>query len=142
MSASPDSGRRGHSVEVGRAIGQVLFIGGIASLTLVLLGLGILAGTEGLRAPMHLERSPVSDDRSLPPHIFTSIPQILGHLSGFSFDPLALVALGLVALVSTPVLAVVTAAVTFAHQRDREYSSIATIVLGLLVLGLLLAGGG
>jgi uncharacterized membrane protein len=138
----PDADDRGYSFEVEHAIGQLLLVGGVASVTLVLLGLGIYAGTEGLRAPIDIEPLVNPDGGTLPPHIFVSVSQIFRSLLPFLADPLALVALGLVVLLSTPVLVVALATLVFFRQRDRKYSLIATIVLAMLLLSFFLAGGG
>ena len=138
----PAAGEREYSFDVEHAIGRILFVGGVVSVTLVVLGLAMYAVTTELRGAIQFAPWPGADGRSLPPHVFVSLSQILSSLSGLSSDPLALVALGLVALLSTPVLAVAVAAAVFVHQRDRQYSFIATIVLALLLVGFFFARGG
>jgi uncharacterized membrane protein len=56
-------------------------------------------------------------------------------------DPLAVTALGLVALMATPILAVALAIPAFLRAGDRRYAAIAAFVLTLLVVSLTLAGG-
>jgi len=129
-------------VRIERAIAGLLFVGGTLSLTLVLLGLGIYAGTEGLQGPIDIEPLVNPHGGTFPPHIFMSVSQVFRSLLPFSADPLALVALGLVVLLSTPVLGVALATLVFFRQRDRKYSLIATIVLAMLLLSFFLAGGG
>ena len=53
-----------------------------------------------------------------------------------ALDPAAIIALGLVVLVLTPVARVVFALLAFAEQRDRLYVIFSLIVLGVLFIGL------
>ena len=53
-----------------------------------------------------------------------------------ALDPAALIALGLMGLVLTPVARVVFALLAFAEQRDRLYVVFSLIVLCVLVIGL------
>jgi uncharacterized membrane protein len=79
-------------------------------------------------------------EAALSGHIFTSLSQIITGVSTSPVDPLAVVALGLVVLLSTPVLGVALAAGTFAARRDRTYLLISGLVLVILLLSLLLGG--
>ena len=54
----------------------------------------------------------------------------------WALDPAAIIALGLVVLVLTPVARVVFALLAFAEQRDRLYVIFSLIVLGVLLIGL------
>lgn len=58
-----------------------------------------------------------------------------------AFHPQAVMMLGLVLLVATPVFSVTTSAVTFALERDRLYVGIALIVLTILMTSLLFGKG-
>ena len=53
-----------------------------------------------------------------------------------AFEPAALIALGLVVLILTPVARVVFALLAFAEQRDRLYVIFSLIVLSVLFIGL------
>jgi uncharacterized membrane protein len=57
-------------------------------------------------------------------------------------DPLALVALGLLILLLTPILRVAISIVIFALERDWLYTVITLIVLLILLVSLLLGRGG
>jgi len=57
-------------------------------------------------------------------------------------DPVALIALGLLVLLMTPVLRVVVSVVTFALERDRLYTGITLLVLFILLVSFLLGRGG
>jgi uncharacterized membrane protein len=57
-------------------------------------------------------------------------------------DPLALVALGLLVLLLTPILRVAISIIIFALERDWLYTVITLIVLLILLVSLLLGRGG
>jgi uncharacterized membrane protein len=57
-------------------------------------------------------------------------------------DPLAVIALGLLVLIATPVLRVAVSIVTFALERDWVYVAITTLVLCILIASFLLGAGG
>jgi uncharacterized membrane protein len=57
-------------------------------------------------------------------------------------DPLAIIALGLLVLLATPVLRVAVSVVTFALERDWRYTAITLLVLAILVLSFFLGKGG
>ena len=59
----------------------------------------------------------------------------------FAGQPLAIVQLGLVLLIATPVARVAFTLVAFVVQRDRTYVAITAIVLALLLFGLVFGGG-
>jgi uncharacterized membrane protein len=65
---------------------------------------------------------------------FTTLRSI-AH-GALALDPAAIIALGLVVLVLTPVARVAFALVAFAEQRDRLYVTFSLIVLGVLFIGL------
>jgi uncharacterized membrane protein len=71
-------------------------------------------------------------------------PRSLGAvLSGVAHrDPLAVIALGLLVLIATPVLRVAVSIVTFALERDWVYVLITALVLCILIASFLLGAGG
>jgi uncharacterized membrane protein len=69
-----------------------------------------------------------------------SLHQIVQALSHRPRDPLAVSALGIVALFVTPLAAVATAGVAFALEGDRRFVVISAIVVAMLVLSLWLGG--
>lgn len=71
------------------------------------------------------------------PHSLTGVAQ---GLSGG--DPLAIIALGLLILLATPVLRVAVSIVAFALERDWRYTAITTLVLAILIVSFLLGRGG
>jgi uncharacterized membrane protein len=131
------SGRRG----IERLVAGVLLAGGLLSAALSLAGL-VLYAAEG--QPHGREIVRVVHDRAAgrAVAVFRSLDDVRRGLGQRPRDPLALVALGLVALLVTPVACVAAAIPAFWRTRDRVYALIASVVLGLLMLGLLLAAGG
>ena len=71
------------------------------------------------------------------PHTFGGIIRRLFH-----GEPLALVALGLLILLLTPILRVAISIVVFALERDWRYTVITVLVLVILLISLLLGRGG
>ena len=70
---------------------------------------------------------------------FTSVGGIVRGVMGL--DSRALVQLGLVLLIATPILRVIFSLVAFLIQRDRLYVIISSIVLAVLLFSLLFGGG-
>lgn len=66
-------------------------------------------------------------------------PGLLAHrlMAG---DAAALIQLGVVILIATPVLRVVFATIGFVRERDRLYVAIGVFVLGVMMVGLLKSG--
>lgn len=127
---------------VERLIAQVLFWGGLLSGGLVLLGLVLYIAQGGFQGHvLELQQLTRSDPASHPPGVFVSLRNVLGALSARPLDPLAIVALGLVLLLITPVVGVAAAVPGFLRDGDRRYAGIALVVLSMLVVSLLLAGG-
>lgn len=72
---------------------------------------------------------------------FRGQPAMLSGLEGIvrgtlAADPRAIVQLGLVLLIATPVARVALTLVAFFMQRDRVYTAITALVLALLLYGL------
>jgi len=114
-----------HTVE--QIIGRLLQVGVLVAAAVVMVGaIALLA--HGGRA--------TADFREFRPG-----PDALRSLGGIvrgalAFDPAAVVQLGLVLLIATPVARVALTLVAFALQRDRLYVAITALVLALLVYGL------
>lgn len=76
-----------------------------------------------------------------PRHEFTGQPSTLTHplsilTSALSGEPLAIMQLGVVALIATPVVRVLTSLVHFLVERDWFYCLVTVLVLSMLVWGL------
>jgi uncharacterized membrane protein len=119
-------------------VARTLLVGGLIGIALILAGGALYAVHGGFHhQAVHLIRPP--DGRA--PGVFTSVRQVVDGLRGRPMDPLAVTALGLVALMATPIVAVALAIPTFLRADDRRYAAIAAIVLAMLVVSLAVAGG-
>ncbi|HEY4579781.1 MAG TPA: DUF1634 domain-containing protein [Candidatus Acidoferrales bacterium] len=125
-------------------VGRVLFWGGLLSILVVLSGFGLhlLRGAaEGNYDVVGEVTGPSSASAgNHAPGVFVSGAQIIQGLRRRPIDPLAIIALGLVMLLATPVLAVGLAVPAFAVIRDYRYLVISLIILGILAVGLLSGG--
>lgn len=123
---------------VERLVARTLLAGGLVGIALILLGGGLYAVHGGFHHHvLDLTRPPGGP----PPGVFTSVRQVLDGLRRRPMDPLAVAALGLVALMATPIMAVALAIPAFLRAGDRRYAAIAAIVLTMLVVSLTVAGG-
>jgi uncharacterized membrane protein len=126
---------------VERLIARVLLLGGLLSVSLMLSGLVVCAlrghpeGREMVRVVRNREAGRAVD-------VFTSAGDVRRALTQRPPDPLALTALGLVCLMVTPVLGVAAAVAAFWRAGDRDYTTMACVVLALLLLSFALATGG
>lgn len=75
-----------------------------------------------------------------PPHELATIGGILHDL--LTGDPLAIIMLGLILLLLTPVLRVIVSIGAFALERDWRYVAITSLVLIILIISFLLGKGG
>lgn len=128
---------------VERIVSRILWWGGVASIALMLIGLGSYAvqvgvGSESFDVPRGIEQR----QAGRPPHVFTSVPQVLEGLRRWPVDPLAVAAVGLLALASTPVAAVVVSIAVFLSEGDRRYALISALLAAALIGSLLLGGAG
>ena len=57
-------------------------------------------------------------------------------------DPRGLAAVGVIILVATPILQLLTSAFLFWRKRDRLYLTLTLLVCGIIAAGALLTGGG
>jgi uncharacterized membrane protein len=112
-------------------MGRLLQAGVMLAAGIVLAGGGMLLLTRGGAQP---------DYRT-----FVAHPLQLRHseelLTGLARgDAAAIVELGILVLIATPICRVAFAAVAFAIERDRLYVAISLIVLAVLLLGMLRGG--
>jgi uncharacterized membrane protein len=73
-------------------------------------------------------------------HKFHAEPTPLSSIHGvvrgaFALHPLYIIQLGLLILIATPVVRVLTCAAGFAFERDWTYAIVSSIVLALLIAG-------
>jgi uncharacterized membrane protein len=128
---------------VERVVSRILWWGGVASLALMLIGLaghavpvGVSSG--GFEIPRAADRSGAATT----PHVFASVGQVIAGLRHRPIDPLAVATVGLLALLATPVAAVVVAIPVFLRDGDRRYALISTVLAVGLIGSLLLGGAG
>ncbi len=107
-------------------IGWILLIGVVVSAAVILIGLVLLAFH-----PADFSARGLS-----------SFPQTLGEVwSGLlTLQPQAVIILGLLLLIATPVLRVAVSVVAFALERDRRYVVITLIVLAILLFSIFFVG--
>lgn len=112
------------------AISWVLRGGVLASAAITLLGV-LLFYARWLRfGAKHVAVAPF-------PHSLLAVALGLRH-----GDPLAVIALGLLVLLATPLARVALSVVTFARERDWLYTGITLAVLAILLISFLLGKGG
>lgn len=109
-------------------IGWILRSGVMASAVVTLLGLLLLLFRPGGLTSLRLG----------------AFPHSLGDvwLGLLALHPQAIIALGLLLLIATPVVTVTTSAIAFAVERDRRFMVIALIVLAILLTSFLLGRNG
>lgn len=107
-------------------IGGILQGGVLLSATIILVGLVLLPTRPGGFSAERLLNFPVS---------FAQVGQEL-----FQLRPQAIISLGLLLLIATPVVRVAVSIVTFAFERDRLYAVITTVVLALLLFSIFFLG--
>lgn len=123
-------------------IARLLLWGGLVSIVLILLGLALYADQRGFHGQvLQLHRVVRPGRQEHPPEVFVSLSDVLRGLGARPVDPLAVIALGLVLLLMTPVLGVALAIPGFLAAGDYRYTVIAGIVFAMLVVSVLLAGG-
>ena len=123
----PDARARWTDEQVDQLLGNLLRIGVIVATIVAVIGGLLLLAQRGL--------APASG------HVFSGEPPELRSVGGIvrgavALHPDAIVQLGLVLLIATPVARVAMSLVAFILQRDRVYIIVTTIVLALLIFSL------
>jgi uncharacterized membrane protein len=111
-----------------KLLGNLLRTGVVLSAAVVLFGGIVYLSRHGhVRPDLGTFHSEPAGLRSLP-----------GIVAGAGeFQPRAIIQLGLVLLIATPIARVIGAAIIFASERDWLYTGIASVVLTLLVYSLM-----
>jgi uncharacterized membrane protein len=126
----PESRWSDHAVE--QIIGRLLQLGVLLAALVVLIGAALLlvqhGGTSASFSSFHGE----------PPELRTIAGIVRAALS---MNSAAIVQLGLVLLIATPIARVGFTLVAFILQRDRAYVGITTLVMILLLFGLIFGRG-
>lgn len=108
-------------------IGDILRAGVVLAAVVILLG-GILYLHDCAFAPRHYH---VFDRAASSAWNLSGIMTNAGHLNGY-----AIIQLGLLLLVATPVARVLFSVIVFALQKDAVYVTVTLIVLGILLFSL------
>jgi uncharacterized membrane protein len=114
--------------EVEQIVGRLLQVGVLVATLVVAVGAVALLLTQGSAV---LDFSRFQGESSE----LRSVGSVIRGVS--ARDPRAIVQLGLILLIATPVARVALTLVAFALQRDRLYVALTTIVLAVLLYGLL-----
>lgn len=109
-------------------IGNLLRAGVLLAASVVLIG-GVFYLARNHKAPVRYH-----EFRGEPQEL-RSIPAIVRNAA--ALEPLALIQLGLLLLIATPVLRVAFAAVGFWLERDRLYTGVSALVLTILIYSLM-----
>jgi uncharacterized membrane protein len=132
-----DTGTRKLEVLVAR----ILFWGGLLSILIVCTGFGLHLLSEAGEASHdvvgEVTHPASASSGGQAPGVFVSGAQVIQGLRRRPLDPLAIIALGLVMLLATPILAVALTVPGFAVIGDYRYLAISLLILGLLAAGLL-----
>ena len=125
--ARPPGRARWSDEEVDQFLGNLLRAGVIVATIVVVIGGVLFLARHGLQ---------LADRR-----VFQSEPEELRSIAGIirgvvAGQPAAIVQLGLVLLIATPVARVAMSLVAFVLQRDRVYVLVTAIVLALLIFSL------
>lgn len=115
------------------AISNVLRGGVIVSLVLIVLGTCVTFARHPGYFSQRTELKQLITPGSVFPHDLRNLAQDLA-----AFQGKAIVTLGLLVLIATPIMRVAISILAFIYQRDRIYTAITATVLGLLILSLVL----
>ena len=127
----PDSDARVRRVEL--LISNLLRTGVITSISLVVIGtvLMFIRHPEFLSSPDELQALTQAK-----PHVAHSVRDIIVGVLGIHGQ--ALISVGLLVLIATPVMRVAVSIVAFIYQGDRVFTMITSVVLILLFLSFIL----
>ncbi|MGE5176856.1 MAG: DUF1634 domain-containing protein [Hyphomicrobiales bacterium] len=127
-----------HGDRLMTAVGLVLRAGVLVSFTLVVAGMGVslFHHPDYWRDPGVLRRLLAPSEG---PHTLRDVVENV-----LAFRGQAIVMLGLLVLIATPVCRVAASVLHFRREGDRDYTLLTSIVLAFLILGFVLgrAGGG
>jgi uncharacterized membrane protein len=139
---APDTGAGGNNFPIEEIISWVLRVGVVVSAVLIAVGVALLfltgyTGYSGsfsdLAGLVHYSQNTAGRFPTTPGDVLTGLAQ---------FKPYALIALGLLLLIATPVIRVAASVVIFLLERDYAYVLITFIVLVVLIISFLLGKAG
>lgn len=124
-------------------VARLLLIGGVVSVTLMLVGLVDLeirtaTSSHSIDAARVVENRQVG--RSV--DVYVSLPQLGRALRRWPPDPVAIVTSGIVLLLLTPAIGLAAALVGFVREGDRTYAVISAVLILALLCGFAFRLGG
>jgi len=125
-----------------RAAARVLFWGAVVSIAIMTCGL-VTAGRApraGLDISLHELRGEHRERESTADTV-TSFHQVARGLAHRPMEPVAVIALGVLSLLVTPIAAVAATIPAFLMEGDRRYAAISTFLLLALLTNLWFGGG-
>jgi len=120
------------------ALSLILRSGVISSAAIIILGLilMLLTGHSGYGAGFDIARLLYYDESKIPHRFYpTDLQTILSGL--LSLKPFAVIDLGLIILITTPVLRVGMSILLFGIEGDKKYVAITSFVFAILILSIL-----
>jgi len=140
--AEGDSAGATRDARVEGLIARILLGGGLVSIALIVAGLALFAAHGGFSdRTLELHRVVRAGGGAHPADVFVSFSEVAGGLTAHPIDGRAVIALGLAFLLVTPVVGVAAAIPGFLAAHDYRYGMIASIVLAMLAVSFLFAGG-
>lgn len=117
-----------HHVAMTSVIGGILQGGVLVSAVVIIIGIILIPFRPG----------------GLSPQRIATFPHTLGEIGAglLSLHPQAIITLGLLLLIATPVLRVAVSVIAFELEHDRKYVIITLIVLAILITSFVLGKGG
>lgn len=109
-------------------ISWILQVGVVLSAIIILVGLSLLITQGGILGAQQLQAFP------------HTLNQVWSNL--LVLQPQAIIELGLILLIATPVLRVVISVIAFNMEHDRRYVIIALLLLAILMTSFMLGKGG
>jgi uncharacterized membrane protein len=120
-----------------RLVAKCLFWGGVASVALMLAGLGAVEiHARALGQPVDAWRIVENRQAGRSVDVFVSVAQLSRALRQWPPDPVAVMTAGILTLLVTPAIGVAAALAGFIAARDGMYSIISTVLIGALLFGL------
>jgi uncharacterized membrane protein len=124
-------------------VARLLFLGGVASVALMLAGLIDLEAHAAARGhAVELPRVAENRQAGRSVDVFVSVPALVRGLRQRPPDPVAIATAGVIVLLLTPVAGLLAALVGFARERDPAYVVITTLLIAALLFGFALRLGG
>lgn len=113
-------------IDLNRSVGNLLRLGVILSVVTSLVGF-IKLFSEGFKMPKHYKELQISDDNIFQ-NFWTSL---------MKFDGMAIIQLGILLLILTPLVRIIFALIGYLKEKDYTYVVISLIVLAIMTVSFL-----